>query len=161
MNITRFGRTVHKAMPTENSQLYSLNSQFSGKTYLAGLCERDGKDGYLFLAGGDVRSRVAFVKPELKAEHLVVRDVDGCPTTAVKVSSRNLKAMLRARSVTEFYGSLGQWLTEGDIKNFFYDIWMRKHNYEAIKEQRREENRIRNGGKPSSRGRYVGTSRWG
>lgn len=161
MNITRFGRTVHKAMPTENSPLYSLNSQFSGKTYLAGLCERDGKDGYLFLAGGDVRSRVAFVKPELKAEHLVVRDVDGCPTTAVKVSSRNLKAMLRARSVTEFYGSLGQWLTEGDIKNFFYDIWMRKHNYEAIKEQRREENRIRNGGKPSSGGRYVGTSRWG
>lgn len=160
MNITRDGKTIHKGIPTENSPLYALNSQFSGKTYLAGLCERDGKDGYLFLAGGDVRNKVVFAKPELKEKHLLVRDVDGCPTTVVKTSSNNIKAMLRARSVTEFYGSLGQWLTDGDIKNFFYDIWMRKHNYEAIKEQRREADRRRKGG-TVFKTRYVGTSRWG
>lgn len=136
MNIRRGHQVIHKPMESKDSPLLAINS-FDGRSFLAGMSEISQGKGYLFVCGGDVTNKIVFRNENLKRKHLMVRDIDGCPTTVIKMNIRNLKAMMRCRCMTQFYGYLQQWLTENDIKNFYYDIWLKHHNYYAIKAQRK------------------------
>lgn len=159
MEIRKGHRSVHKKMRSEDSPLLEINS-FNGWNYLAGRSEIADGRGWIFIGGGDITNKIVFRTPELKKKHLLVKDIDGCPTTVIKMHIRNLKALQKARCVTAFYGLMSQWLAEVDIKNFFYDLWIKRHNYDAIKAQRGDEFRKRHGMKPQG-GKYIHTSRWG
>ena len=77
---------------------------------------------------------------ENKKANLVLREIDGITNTCIRMHLRNLRSFQWAKSTKAVYGALNQWIADDTIKRFFYDIWLKSHNYDAIKEQRREAN---------------------
>lgn len=125
-----------KCRTYDGENLQEVNS-FSGKAYLLGLTEEENGCYYLLVAGGDVTKKITMVSPE-KRKFLMVKDFDGIPHTVVKMHKRTLKAFSRSRSANQLFAYFNQWFSEGDIRNFFYELWIKHHNYHAIKKRRRE-----------------------
>lgn len=138
MNIRRNGKIYHRPMKSEDSPLLTIN-QYDGKAFLVGRLEIADERAYFAICGGDRRNEISMVTDEKKS-HLVVRDIDGVPHTCIKMYLRNLRSFQWAKSAKAVYGALNQWITDETIKRFFYDVWLKNHNYDAIKGQRREEN---------------------
>lgn len=129
-----------------HSVKYELN-KFDSDSFLAGLYEIEGNRAYLILGGGDITDKIVMKSPELKKSHLLVRDIDGCPCTVLKMKPRFLKALRKSGMACRMYMLINAWLTEGDIRLCFYDLWLKYHNFMAAKVNRRELNDIRVGRK--------------
>lgn len=134
---------------------------FDARAFFAGRDDWEGSKGYLILHGGDVTSKVVMANPELRKKHLVVRDIDGIPHTCVKTGRGWLKSLIRSKIITQLYSLMTQMLAEADVKEFFYDVWLKHNNYEAGCERRRgiaQNDRLRREGKrigPTEDGAYI------
>lgn len=134
-------RKIEKEEPVQlrYTSLRSRMRKFNAKTFFAGLIERKGTKAYLIISGGDVVSKLIGRSPVVKEKLIKVIDIEGIPHTVLQCRPRFARTIQRSKNTGSCYGSLSQFLAENDIKNFFYEIWMKHHNLESIAKRNREK----------------------
>lgn len=75
----------------------------------------------------------------VKEKLIKVIDIDGVTHTVLQCRPRFARTIQRSKNTSTCYGYMSQFLAENDIKNFFYEIWMKHHNLESIEKRNREK----------------------
>lgn len=114
---------------------------FSARTFFAGLYEVGDRHSYIFVQGGDQLRRIIGAEGVDKEKTFRVRDVDGAPTTVIVCRNKYLESILKCTTFSQLYNFLLQKLSENDIREFFYPIWIGNHNFQMRRAQRAEMNR--------------------
>lgn len=114
-----------------------------GQNILEGRTDVEGRHGFLIISGGDVRGRIIGNVKDEKDKVFILREIDGIEHTVLKCRIRYLKYLKKFREAGALMSALTQFLSENDIRTFFYDIWLTAHNENAKRSQRTEFNRYR------------------
>lgn len=127
----------------------TMVNRFLARNFFAGMYEIGARHAYLILKGGDVLNKIIGAPDVDKAKEFRVMDIDGVPTTVLVCKKRYLSALLKCRTYSQLFNYLLQKLTENDVREFFYDIWLGYHNVKAMKRIRAERckmNELKNRG---------------
>ena len=103
----------------------------------------DERHGYVIIHGGDVVSSIECKTADLKSDHVKVIGVDGVPHTVVCCRPRFAAELQKGGCMQKIHMMISQYLSDSDIKRFFYDLWLAHHNHEAARENRHEFSRHR------------------
>ena len=86
---------------------------------------------YMVIAGGNVLDRLDSGFLETHRKKLRVIEVDGIPLTVLKISRGLTTALKRAKNLRSFYRGITHIIPDGEMKKYYYDLWLAAHNLEA------------------------------
>lgn len=107
-------------------------NRFDVKAYLTSLYGTSWNCNYLIIPGCKSPSSLVAKSRKIRTE-----TIDEIEYVIIDCSRAFLKTLLAKDEVFHVYMLLNQYLTENDIRTYFYEVWRGWHNYMAMKANRR------------------------